>query len=93
LCRSGTGFGTKLPQIEWIVGDQPGSGGLGHGFVHQQDRDIVPNRINSVTLAAFQAFAIILLRQRLLAHWTNQDFEKVLGNHDNSILRLRRAAG
>jgi len=57
------------------------SGGVGCCFVHQKDRDVVTNRIHTFTLAALQALAVLLLDKRLLADGTNQNVEKVLGNH------------
>lgn len=67
--------------------------GLGYGFIHQQNRDIVPDGIDPATLPTLQALAVVLERQWLLAHRADQDFQQVLGNHDRSILRLRRVAG
>lgn len=52
-----------------------------HCLVHEQNGDIVAHRIHAPALAALQAFAVFFLRQRLLAHRANQDFEKLLGNH------------
>ena len=50
-------------------------------LIHQQDRNVVPHRINAVTLAALQALAAFFLHQRLLADRANQDVEKFLGKH------------
>jgi len=59
------------------------------GLVHQQDRYVIPHRIHTPALAALQALAIFFLHQRFFADRANQNFEKILGNHD-SILRHRR---
>jgi hypothetical protein len=50
---------------------------LHHRFIHQQDWNVVPHRINAVAVAALQTLARFLLHQRLFAHRANQDFKKL----------------
>src|SRR5207302_4798598 len=59
-----------LPK-EWLQNTQLGR--VGGGFVDQQDRNIVLDRINPPALSAFQALAF--LEQRLFADWADQDFQ------------------
>jgi len=58
------------------------SGSFGDSLVYHQDRDVIPNRINSTTLPTLQALRLILEKQRFLADGADQDVEQVLGNHD-----------
>lgn len=64
------------------------SGRIDCCLVHQENRDIVPYRINPPALAAFQAFLIALDNQWLPAGRTNQDFEQFLGNHADILRRF-----
>jgi hypothetical protein len=52
-----------------------GSGGLGNGFVHQQNGNVIPNRIDAVALSALEALPFVLERQWLLADRANQHVE------------------
>src|SRR4029077_6397754 len=63
-----------------------GSGRIGDGFVHQHDRNSVPDRIDAAALGALQTLSFVFQRQRLFAHRAHQDVEQVLGNH-GEILR------
>jgi hypothetical protein len=64
------------------------SGRVDGSFIDQQNRNIVPDRVDAPALNALQAFSIFLtLQQRFLAHWADEDVQQVLRNHD-SILRL-----
>ena len=64
-----------------------GSGRVGDGFVHQHDRNSVPNRVDAAALGALQTLSFVFQRQRLFAHRAHQDVEQVLGNH-GKILRF-----
>ena len=57
------------------------SGWLGDGFVHQQNGNIIPHRIDAMALATFQALAILPNCERLLAHRADQNVQKVLWDH------------
>jgi len=49
--------------------EHPGSlGRVGDGFVDQQNRDIVSDRVDAATLGALQAFPSFLEQQGLLAN-------------------------
>jgi len=63
------------------------SGGVGDGFVDQQNRDVVPNRVDAAAFGALQAFSRFFEQQWLLAYRANQDVQQILRNHA-SILRL-----
>jgi len=64
------------------------SGGLGNGLVDKQDRNVVPNRVNPMTLATLQALAFILENKWFLADWADQDVEQILGNHKKDFTLL-----
>jgi hypothetical protein len=49
-----------------------GSGGLGDSLVHQQNGNVIPNRIDAVALSALEALPFVLGRQWLLADRANQ---------------------
>lgn len=65
--------GTTIPDLTPAV--------FYHGFIDQQNGDVVPHGIDAVACAAFQALAGFFLHQGLLARWANQDVEQFLGNH------------
>jgi len=52
-----------------------GSGGLGDSLVHQQNGNVIPNRINAVALSALEALPFVLKREWLLADRANQHVE------------------
>jgi len=62
------------------------SHGIDRRFIHQKNRNVVADRIHAFTLSTLQALAIFFLNERLFAGGTNQNVEKILGNH-GSILR------
>ncbi len=51
------------------------------GFVDQHDWDIVFDRIDAVTLLAFEGFRLFTVFECLLAGGTDQDFQQVFGDH------------
>ena len=61
-------------------------GRVDNGFVNQHDWNVVPNRINTATLAALQALSFILESEGFLANWANQHIEQILRNHDLAML-------
>jgi len=71
------------------------SGRFGDGLFYQQDRDVVPDRINPTTLPTLQALPLILENQRFLADRADQHVEQVLGNHerDSTLFVLRAQKG
>jgi hypothetical protein len=54
------------------TGSKRGSGGLGDSLVHQQNGNVIPNRIDAVALSALEALPFVLWRQWLLADRANQ---------------------
>jgi hypothetical protein len=92
-CRSGTEKG---------AGAQSGSNcgafplgrscRIGDGFVDQQNRNIVPNRIDAPALGALQAFSVFLEQQRFFAHGADQDVQQILRNHARILRLWQRAA-
>jgi hypothetical protein len=62
------------------------SGRIDSCGIQQHDRDVVLNRVNTATDAAFQAAAIGVENDRLFAIRTNQDVEQILRNHRDSIV-------
>ena len=62
------------------------SRGVDSSFVGQQNRDIVPHRVDAAAFATFQAFGVLLMGQRLFANRTNQNIQQVLRNHDRIVL-------
>jgi len=67
------------------------SGRIDHRFIDQQNRNVIPHRIDTTTLRALQALAVIFEDERLFAFRADQDFEQILGNH-GVILRSCRAS-
>jgi len=49
-----------------------GSGGLGDSLVHQQNGNVIPNRIDAVALSTLEALPFVLECQWLLADRANQ---------------------
>ena len=68
-------------------------GRVDNGFVNQHDWNVVPNRINTATLAALQALSFILQSERLFADWANQHIQQILRNHDAAMLTPGRQRG
>ena len=62
---------------------------LDRRLVDQHDGDIVSDRIDPVTLGAFQTLGALAVLQRLLARRTHQHLQQIFGNHDPSIVRHR----
>jgi hypothetical protein len=67
------------PGVATLTG--PKSCRINNGFVDQQNRDVVPHRVNAPALQALQAFSRLFELQRLLAHRADQNFEQILRNH------------
>jgi hypothetical protein len=62
--------------VRLIVRKRRNLGGVDDGFVDQQDRDVVANRVDAVALSTLQAFSRFLaMLHWLLAHGANQDVE------------------
>ena len=61
------------------------SGGFGDGFVYEENRDAIANRVSAQALATLQRLTFILQDQRFLAGRADQDVEQVLGNHGNGF--------
>jgi hypothetical protein len=69
--------------------------GFNDGFVHQQNRDVVPNWVNAAALGALQTLAAIVLHnvlERLLAGRADQNLQEILRNHaeDSTPLRSKK---
>jgi hypothetical protein len=88
--RQGTFQAVKQSQIDTMcrfeLGQKPDLLWLDSGSVHQHDRDSVLDRIDAITLAAFQASPIRFLGQRQLTDGTHQNIEKILGGHHRNIV-------
>ena len=56
-------------------------------FIDQHDGNVVLDWIDPVTLGAFQGFRVLTVFERLFAGRTNQNFQKVFGNHNLCIVR------
>ena len=57
------------------VSKRGSGGGLGDSLVHQQNGNVIPNRINAVALSALEALPFVLKREWLLADRANQHVE------------------
>jgi hypothetical protein len=74
------------------------SAGIGHGFVDQQNGNVVPNWIDPLAGAAFQTLPVLFQRERFLALGTDQDVKQIFGDHKfyfiqhsgNDSVRLQR---
>ncbi len=55
---------------------------LDRRLIDQHDGDVVFHRVDPVALRTLQSLRILAVFERLLARRTNQDFQKVFGNHD-----------
>src|SRR5439155_3970653 len=63
-------------QIRVVRGSRLGDyTGLGDSLVHQQNGNVIPNRINAVALSALEALPFVLKREWLLADRANQHVE------------------
>jgi hypothetical protein len=58
------------------------SGAFDRGLVHQHDGDVVFYRIHPVALRTLQALRAVAVLEGLLARGTDQNFQQLLGNHD-----------
>jgi len=67
--------------------------GLDCCFVDEHDGNIVFHWVNAVAAGALKAFRALPVFERLLARRTNQDLEKVFGEHDASIVLQKRPRG
>ena len=61
--------------------------GLDSRLVNQHDRYVVFDSVDPVALRAFQTFRALAIFERLLASRTNQNLQKVFGNHVWNIVR------
>ncbi len=61
------------------------SGSFDDGFVHEQDRDAVPNRVSTTADAALQGQSFVLQNERFFARGTDQDVEQILRDHENGF--------
>ena len=51
-------------------------------LIDQHDGYVVLHRIDPVTFRTLQAFGALPVFEHLLARWTDQNFQKIFGNHD-----------
>jgi hypothetical protein len=60
---------------EWVVLERRAgrSRGVGGGFIDQENRNVVPNRVDTPALGALQAFPIFFEQQGFFAQRTNQN--------------------
>ena len=65
-------------------------GWVGYSFVDQQNRNVISHWVDAAALPAFQALSVVFHYQRFLANRTDQNFEKILGNHDAILRPVRR---
>ena len=85
-CRSGTEKGFDCPERMGPIWNLAGLGGFDEGFVHQHNRDVIPNRVNAVTRGALQAFSrLFAMQQGLFARRADQNVEQFLRNHANIL--------
>src|SRR5580698_3064787 len=61
---------------------QLGSGRVDRGGVHEPDRYIVLNGINTSADAAFQALPVGIQNDWLFTDWANQHVEQILRDHN-----------
>jgi hypothetical protein len=54
---------------------------LDRRFIDQHDGDVIFDRVDAPALRALQALGTLPVLQRLLAGWTDKNFEQVFGNH------------
>jgi hypothetical protein len=69
--HNGGPIASSAPILRW----------LGNGFVDQQNRYVIADRVNPMALPAFQARAVVPDHQRFLAYRTDQNVEKILRDH------------
>jgi hypothetical protein len=62
-------------------------------LVHQQNRDIVAHRVDTVTRPALQLVFIFVISQRGFADGASEDLEQVSVDHSDSILLRKRSRG
>ena len=75
-------FRDEKRRFSFEKSQRPESGRIHGGFVHQQDGDVIPDRVDAVAGIAFKGLGVGLEDQRLLADGTDEDFEQVLRNHE-----------
>jgi len=78
--------GSNCAWIETVA-----SGGIGYGFVDQQNRNVVPNWINPLACTAFQTLSVLFQSERFLADGTDQDVKQVFGDHGFTYTTFGRA--
>jgi hypothetical protein len=78
--------GSCLAPSRAIEGSEP-SRRIDLGFIHQQNWNVIADGVNPAALGAFQAFAISLHSQRLLADRANQNIQQILRNHERIVLQ------
>jgi len=62
-------------------------GRLDDRLIDKENGDFVADRVDAMALGALQALAAVLELQRLLARRANQNFEEILRDHNEVILR------
>jgi hypothetical protein len=65
------------------------SGGIGYGFVNQQNGNVVPDLIDPLAGAALQALSIVLQSERLFAGGADQNGKQVIGDHEVYFIQRR----
>ena len=62
------------------------SGWINSGGVHQHNRDVVLNGVDTMAFATLQASTVGIQHHRLLANRANQDFQQIRRNHRDIIV-------
>lgn len=71
-------FAKKLKVLDPETGGQDATGQalrFDRCLIYQHDRDAISYRIDAMTLCALQGFRVLAVFKRLLASWTDEDFE------------------
>ena len=92
-CRFATGENRTLSRARPGARSAPASGRVNRGGVHQHDRDVVLNGVDTAAFAAFQTFPVCIQDHWLLANRADQHIKQILRDHSRFILtRSRREA-
>jgi hypothetical protein len=67
--------------------------GLDRRLIDQHDGNVVFDGIDPVTLGTLQTLRVLTVFERLFAGRTNQNFQKVFGNHNWGIVRQEFGGG
>jgi hypothetical protein len=54
-----------------------GLGRVYYSLIHQQDRDLIPDGVHAMALAALESFSVVLEREALVADGTGQNFQQI----------------